>query len=207
MDEVRKTNSAELRGSVLDKPVFSHESRGIRFFRFTLEVSRLSGAVDIVNVIARESLIRDLEVTSDEKLYVVGELRSFNNRSGSGNKLMIYIYAKELSFDTGEDMNLIVLHGTLCKDPQLRTTPLGREICDMMLAANRNYGRSDYIPCISWGGSAQSAGGWSVGDAIGVAGRLQSRVYTKNIDGDLIEKTAYEVSVTEFIDGPGLDGK
>ena len=198
MDEIRLINRIELRGTVPEPPRFSHESRGERFYRFPIETERLSGTKDVVNIVARDSLIEGLTLGGMPKLSVRGELRSFNNKSGDGPKLIITVFAREIFFDTGDDVNRISLYGILCKQTILRTTPMGREICDIMLAVNRHYGRSDYLPCIAWGLDAKRAADWPVGTAIRLSGRLQSRKYTKNIDGESIEKTAYEVSITDL---------
>ena len=199
MEEEKRSNYAMLRGTVSEKPRFSHEARGERFFQFSLDVARLSGTVDTIHVIAREQLLDKLELDpeagSETKLCVRGELRSFNNKSGVGPRLVITVFARELWLDEGEDENEIVLSGTLCKTPTHRITPMGREICDLMLAVNRRYGRSDYLPCIVWGLSAREAACWDVGDAVTLTGRIQSRKYTKLIDGESVEKVAYEVSV------------
>lgn len=198
MDEIR-SNYALLRGAVSRRPAYSHESRGETFYQLSMDVSRLSGAVDTIHIIARDALLDELEVPGPgAKLKVEGELRSFNNKSGAGPKLIITVFAKEMRFEAGEDENVIRLRGTLCKPPTHRVTPMGREICDLMLAVNRRYGRSDYLPCIAWGLSAREAAGWKVGDAVRLAGRIQSRNYTKVIDGDSVVKTAFEVSVIEI---------
>lgn len=198
MDEIRITNSVELRGTLASRPVFSHESRGERFFHFSLEVSRLSGVTDSINIVAREQLLAETLVELEDKLLVVGELRSFNDKSGERSKLVITVFAKELTLDSAEDVNIVELSGALCKQPTLRTTPMGREICDLMIAVNRRYGRSDYLPCISWGQRAREASGWQVGAKVRLLGRIQSRCYIKNIDGVPVEKTAYEVSIIEI---------
>ncbi len=195
MEEIRNNNYAFLRGTLRDTPVFSHESREERFYRFSLDVSRLSGNVDTVHILARRALLDDAPLTAGERLCVRGELRSFNNKSGIGPRLVISLYARELWNDDGDDENIIELAGTLCKTPNLRVTPMGREICDLMLAVNRRYGRSDYLPCIAWGSSAREASAWDVGTSVRLTGRIQSRIYTKNMDGVSVEKVAYEVSV------------
>lgn len=197
MDQIQIINQVELRGTVADKPQYSHESRGEEFFQFPLQVERLSGAQDILNVVLRKTLMEKLEIGGGGKLHVVGELRSFNNKSGQGSKLVITVFARELEFDDGEDLNLVKLTGSLCKSPNLRTTPMGRDICDLLLAVNRKYGRSDYLPCIAWGLTAKEGANWNIGDRVSIQGRVQSRQYIKNIDGVPMEKTAFEVSVTD----------
>ena len=134
-------------------------------------------------------------------LTVQGEVRTFNNRSGVGRRLVVSVFARTLSQEEGEDENRLELSGTLCKPPVLRTTPLGRTICDMILAINRRYGRADYLPCIAWGSLAYRCGEMAVGDHLALEGRLQSRIYTKEVDGQLQERTAFEVSVMSLADG------
>ena len=198
MEESKRSNYVFLRGSVSEAPRLSHESRNEQFYQFSLEVCRLSGTPDTVHVLVRGALLDELEIGGGSKLCVLGELRSFNNKSGVGPKLIITVFAKELWFDDGEDENTVELTGTLCKTPNLRTTPLGREICDLMLAVNRRYGRSDYLPCIAWGLRARSASGWQVGTSVHLTGRIQSRSYAKTVDGETVEKTAFEVSVIDI---------
>ena len=195
MEENRISNLCVLRGVLAEPPRFSHQNRDERFFRFALGVSRLSGAVDTIHIIARQELLDALEPGEGDKLYVEGELRSFNNRSGVGAKLVITVFARVLCFDSGGDENHIELRGVLCRAPNYRVTPMGREICDLMLAVRRKYGRSDYLPCIAWGANARKAADWSIGSRVCLTGRVQSRAYQKLIDGVPVEKTAYEVSV------------
>ena len=198
MEEIRPNNHVNLRGTLREAPHFSHESRGERFYMFTLDLQRLSGAIDTVHIIAKQSLLASLTPQETEKICVIGELRSFNNKSGTGPRLVITVYAREIRFENGPDENLIDLTGVLCKQPNYRTTPMGREICDLMLAVNRRYGRSDYLPCIAWGSSAREAAQWDVGTQVHLTGRLQSRLYTKTLNGESTEKVAYEVSVLKL---------
>ena len=191
-------NFAELRGVLAGAPVLSHESRGESFFTFSVETRRLSGTTDKLNVVARESLLKETELFDASRIHVTGELRSFNNKRGDGAKLVVTVFAREIYFDDGDDMNLVELTGTLCKPPNLRTTPMGRDICDLMLAVGRRCGRSDYLPCICWGIRAHEAGFWQVGERVSIQGRIQSRQYIKLLEGGTIEKTAFEVSVIEI---------
>ena len=195
MDESNIRNHAVLRGILAAAPAFSHMSRGERFFIFPVETRRLSGTADTINVIARESLLRSAEIMEAGRIQVTGELRSFNNKRGEGARLVITVFAKTLSFDGGEDINTVSLDGTLCKEPTHRLTPMGREICDLMLAVNRRCGRSDYLPCICWGRTAREYSHLHVGDRLALTGRIQSRPYIKLIDGEPVEKVAYEVSI------------
>ncbi len=197
MDEMRQNNRVLLCGSPLGEPVFSHESRTERFYTFPLEVVRLSGTADRLNVMLREALLPRLRPSRAGLLEVRGELRSFNNRSGQGPKLVISVFAREL--DAAAEPfweNLVELTGTLCRTPTLRLTPMGREICDLLLAVNRPYGRSDYLPCIAWGQNARTASGWAVGQRLELQGRLQSRDYIKSLEGQAVRRTAYEVSAS-----------
>ncbi len=195
MNESVTRNHAVLRGVLAAAPRFSHLSRGERFFIFPVETRRLSGTADTINVIARESLLESVEVREADNIRVTGELRSFNNKRGEGAKLVITVFAKELSLESGEDINTVTLDGTLCKTPNKRFTPMGREICDIMLAVNRRCGRSDYLPCICWGQRAREYSLLQVGDRLALTGRIQSRPYIKIIDGKPVEKVAYEVSI------------
>ena len=197
MDMVCENNFVRLRGVIAGRPRFSHSGRGQEFYSFPLEVLRLSGNSDIINIIIRANQLQELEVENYGKLCVTGQLRSYNNRHGEGAKLVITVFARELSFCDDEDENLVLLKGTLCKPPNLRCTPMGRDICDLMLAVNRHYGRSDYLPCICWGQKAKEAADWSVGTKLCLSGRIQSRNYIKLFPEGPVEKTAFEVSVTD----------
>jgi primosomal replication protein N len=171
-----------------------------------LAVKRLSGAEDRLNVILSETQLSALSPEPGDQVAVRGEVRTFNNRSGVGSRLIVSVFARELSFEMGEDENRLELSGTLCKPPILRATPLGRTICDMILAVNRRYGRADYLPCIAWGSLAHRCGELTVGDRIRLSGRLQSRVYTKLIDGAPEERVAFEVSVMTIDWGDRAEG-
>ncbi len=196
MDEVYVANRAELCGTVTALPRYSHESRGIRFFTFPLRTCRLSGTADTLNIVVRESLLPQDGLLESGPVRVTGELRSFNNKSGVGNKLVLTVFARELS-PGGEDDNRITLTGNLCKEPVLRVTPMGREICDLILAVARRYRRSDYIPVIAWGQQARDVAGSPMGTQLCVRGRLQSRAYTKVIDGESFQRQAFEVSAAD----------
>ncbi len=187
-------NQIMLRGDLLGEPEFSHENHGKRFFRFLLEVQRLSGAVDTLPVVAREELLRCAELYPGLRLAVRGQVRSHNHTDESGRHLMIFVFACDLCPEDGEPMNEVTLTGLLCREPTFRRTPLGREICDAMLAVPRAFRRADYLPCILWGRMAQEISRCTVRDKIQLHGRLQSRVYTKCVADQYVERTAYEVS-------------
>ena len=193
-------NRMVLHGRAAHPPAFSHCNHEVEFFSFPLSVSRLSGVADQVNVMAPRSLLETCGwLERGEELTVRGEVRTFNNRSGIGSRLIISVFAKELILEQGEDENRLLLSGTLCKPPSLRSTPLGRTICDMILAVNRRYGRADYLPCIAWGSLAYQCGEMQVGSPLSLDGRLQSRTYTKNFGDHAEERIAFEVSIMNLI--------
>ena len=202
MEEVRIRNLAELRGVLAAAPVFSHMSRGERFFIFPIETRRLSGAVDRINVVARQSLLDAVPIGETGCLHITGELRSFNNKRGEGAKLVITVFARTIAFDEGEDLNRVTLLGTLCKPPNLRVTPMGRDICDLMLAVSRKYGRADYLPVIAWGQLALRPAKLQVGDPLALEGRIQSRPYQKLTDAGPETRIAYEVSMMHLLELP-----
>ena len=194
-------NQIFLRGRLAASPALSHVNHGTEYLLLPLTVCRLSGAEDTLHVIAaREQLNALPPLEAGSPLTISGEVRTFNNRSGVGSRLVVSVFARTLSQEEGEDENHLKLSGTLCKPPILRTTPLGRTICDMILASNRRYGRADYLPCIAWGSLAYRCGAMEVGDRLALEGRLQSRIYTKEIDGQIQERTAFEVSIMSLAD-------
>lgn len=191
-------NSVVLCGTVAECPTPSHENHGMRYHTFPLVIKRLSQQEDIINVVGATGLLELAGLHKGDRVAVTGEIRSFNNKSGQGRRLVITVYARSVTPWEGEDSNDLVLSGVLCKPPTYRMTPLGREICDLMLAVNRKYGRADYLPCISWGSLAQRCGNLAVGDGIRLEGRLQSRNYTKMEGGTPQLHTAYEVSIMQM---------
>lgn len=190
-------NRIILRGSLLELPLFSHENHGRRFFRFFLEVPRLSGAVDTIPVIAEETILNTIDLSGGEMLTVEGQIRSHNQRSESGRHLLIFAFASAITAEDAEPCNDVLLEGPLCREPTYRRTPLGREICDVMLAVPRAFHRADYLPCILWGKTAQEVSNCHTRDIIRIQGRLQSRVYTKLTEEGLFERTAYEISALQ----------
>ena len=188
------TNTITLRGSLLSLPTFSHTNHGKRFYRFTLEVPRLSGAVDLLPVVAEEILVLNLDPDAGDMLTVCGQIRSHNEHRDDGRHLLIFVYAHSITPEEGEPTNEVVLEGPLCKDPIYRRTPLGREICDIMLAVPRASHRADYLPCILWGKTAHEIADCQTRDLIHLSGRLQSRNYTKLTENGPIARTTYEIS-------------
>jgi len=187
-------NQITLRGTLAQLPGFSHENHGKRFYSFPLEIERLSGTVDILPVLVPEQVLCQMDLSGGDMLEVSGQIRTFNNRGSGDKKLIISVYANALAACEGEWINHVELAGTICKPPVCRQTPLGRQICDVMLAVNRPYHRADYIPCIFWGMTARQAAQCQVGSVLHLTGRLQSRQYIKMLDTGSVTKTAYEVS-------------
>ena len=187
-------NHVILRGSLICLPQFSHENHGRRFFRFSLEVPRLSGTVDTLPVIAQEDVLNSMDLSDGEMLTVTGQVRSHNIRIVGKRRLLIFVFAEVILCEDGQPLNEVTLSGPICREPTYRRTPLGREICDVMLAVPRAFRRADYLPCILWGRTAQECAQYHTRDVLHITGRLQSRVYTKVTDSGSEERTAYEIS-------------
>ena len=199
MDQYKGENRIVLRGQAAGVPVRSHQNHGVEYYVAPLRVPRLSGVDDVLNIVTADP---DQAVwTVGNWVSVQGEVRSYNNRSGQGSKLVITVLARSAQPGGPEEgENRLVLSGVLCRRPVVRRTPLGREICDLLLAVNRPYGRADYLPCIAWGSLAAHCGALDVGDPLRLEGRLQSRQYHKLVDGEQVERTAFEVSVMNLLD-------
>ena len=187
-------NHIILRGSLICLPQFSHDNHGRRVFRFSLEVPRLSGTVDTLPVIAQEDVLNAMELSDGEMLTVTGQVRSHNVRIDGKRRLLIFVFAELILCEDGEPLNEVTLSGPICREPTYRRTPLGREICDVMLAVPRAFRRADYLPCILWGRTAQECAQYHTRDVLHITGRLQSRIYTKVTDSGSEERTAYEIS-------------
>ena len=202
MDSYIANNRAEIIGEVVDDPLFSHEIYGEKFYIFTLRVPRLSGVYDDVKIMISERLIQDVEIIPGKKVEIEGQFRSYNSNENGENRLILTVFAKDIrkqSCDEEKNPNSLYLNGYICKAPVYRTTPFGREITDILLAVNRGYNKSDYIPVIAWGRNARFCKNIGVGDNIKIWGRIQSRIYQKHIsENEVIEKTAYEVSVSRM---------
>ena len=204
LDKVFTNNQVTIAGEVVSEFTFSHEVYGEHFYIVNIAVCRLSNSYDVIPVMVSERLI---DVTSDYRgcvLQVSGQLRSYNRHEENLNRLLLSVFAREAVLASQEDEdeqnpNHIFLDGYVCKHPVYRKTPLGREIADVLLAVNRPYGKSDYIPCICWGRNARFADKFEVGSHIQIWGRIQSREYQKKIAEDQYEKrVAYEVSVSKL---------
>ena len=199
MDKLFMKNLVNMTGMIISEPVFDHESNGEKFYRAFLEVKRLSDTEDVIPLLISERGF-DLDDIVGKRVDVVGQFRSHNHHDGEKNHLILNVFVTELyDSDREEDANEIVLDGYVTKEPVYRETPNGREITDMLLAVNRSYGKSDYIPCIVWGRNAVYASGLPVGTHLKITGRIQSRKYIKRyLDGAEEERTAYEVSVSKI---------
>ena len=198
-DKMFENNQVSLMGEIVSDFTYSHEVYGEGFYMVELSVNRLSDFVDYIPVMVSERLV---DVSADYRgtyVYITGQFRSFNRHEEHKNRLVLSVFARELEFLDGPDeecpSNQIFLDGYICKEAIYRKTPLGREIADLLVAVNRSYGKSDYIPCICWGRNARFASSFEVGTHVQIWGRIQSREYKKVIDGVEETKVAYEVSI------------
>ncbi|MFZ5352562.1 MAG: single-stranded DNA-binding protein [Bacillota bacterium] len=201
MEKVIENNLVTVIGIIKDKPQFSHEMYGEGFYNVELEVPRLSDVADALPVTISERLMAGIDLEVGKKITVEGQLRSYNKFVDGSNKLILTIFARDIKCCEEEltNPNQIYLDGFICKKPIYRTTPFGREITDMLLAVNRPYNKSDYIPCIAWGRNARYSENLKVGDRIKIWGRIQSREYQKKLSEDqVITRIAYEVSISKM---------
>ena len=201
MNTENTNNIVTLQGTVTDEPVFSHELYGESFYEFHLKVSRLSETHDIIPITISNRLMQEQDVTVGNELNIMGQFRSYNKLVDGKSKLMLTVFV--LEFVSPEDIfspNEIEITGYICKEPIYRVTPFKREICDLLIAVNRSYNKSDYLPCIAWGRNARYIRSFNIGDKVTVIGRIQSREYTKKLDNDqVVTKVAYEVSLSKII--------
>ena len=202
-------NHLVLVGKITDEKKFSHEIYGEKFYTFDLSVPRLSGNADVIPITISERLFKDEELVVDKKIKITGQFRSYNSYENEKNKLILTVFAKDIEFLPNQEeevvaskeliSNEVVLIGYICKTPIYRQTPFGREIADILLAVNRAYNKSDYIPCITWGRNARFCSKMEVGTEVKVTGRVQSRTYEKKYeDGTVEQKVAYEVSISNL---------
>jgi len=206
-------NTINIIGKISTELKFSHQIYGEGFYSFTLEAIRLSDTTDMLPVTISDRIIDKSSLQVGTHIKILGQVRSYNNyiESEHKNKLILTIFARDVKIGLSEEdykqnPNEVILNGYLCKAPIYRVTPFGREIADLLLAVNRSYNKSDYIPCIAWGRNARFAERLSVGENIRVWGRMQSRVYRKKKDnGELEEKTAYEISISKVENMPASD--
>lgn len=206
-DKIIENNQVSIMGKIASGFTFSHEVFGEGFYMMNLSVQRLSDSTDIIPVMISERLIDVTQDYEGEYIQIFGQFRSYNRHEEKKNRLVLSVFAREINFVEEENdrvkSNQIFLDGYICKTPVYRRTPLGREIADMLLAVNRPYGKSDYIPCICWGRNARFASGFEVGGHVQIWGRIQSREYVKKLEDESTEKrVAYEISVSklEYLD-------
>lgn len=202
-DKIFENNQVVIAGEIVSGFTFSHEVYGEGFYMVEIAVSRLSNYADYIPVMVSERLIDVTQNYEGQYICVVGQFRSYNRHEEKKNRLVLSVFARELEFteEPGEDVksNQIFLDGYICKEPIYRKTPLGREIADLLIAVNRSYGKSDYIPSICWGRNARYASGFAVGSHVQIWGRIQSREYVKKLNEFEMEKRiAYEVSVSKI---------
>jgi len=198
-----ENNMVTISGKVISNVEFSHEVYGEGFYYFILDVPRLSDCSDRIPVTISERLTSKEKLEIGTIVEVEGQFRSYNSYSDEGNRLVLTVFARDITFLDDEkkikNPNQIFLNGYICKKPVYRTTPFGREITDILLAVNRPYNKSDYIPCIAWGRNARFSENLAVGDNIKIWGRIQSRTYQKKLEtGEVLTKTAYEVSISKM---------
>ena len=202
IEKILKNNQAVIAGEIISDFEFNHEVFGEGFYFVKLKVSRLSHSSDIIPLLVSERLIDVKQSHIGQFLEARGQFRSHNKQESDKNRVVLFLFAKEIEMiDSAENRNPneIFLDGYICKEPVYRTTPLGREIADVLLAVNRAYGKSDYIPCICWGRNARYAGNLTVGSRIQLRGRIQSKEYQKRIgEGKVVDKIAYEVSASQM---------
>ncbi|MCT8977313.1 single-stranded DNA-binding protein [Clostridium sp. CX1] len=201
MDNLMLNNKIYLEGEIVSELQFSHEMYGEGFYTFNIEVPRLSDAKDTLFVTVSERLISGMDIKIGSQIIVEGQLRSYNKFVDGANRLILTVFARNISIceERSKNPNQIFMDGFICKEPVYRTTPFGREISDMLLAVNRAYNKSDYIPTIAWGRNSRFCKSLKVGDNIKVWGRLQSREYQKKIsETEVIKKIAYEVSISKM---------
>ena len=200
-----ENNKVYLCGTIVSQGVFSHEVFGEGFYEFYVRVNRLSGQADTLPVTISERLMTD-DMQVGRTISALGQFRSYNKLEGGRSRLMLTVFVREvLPSPPSANPNSIVLSGYICKPPVYRTTPFNREIADLLVAVNRSYNKSDYIPAIAWGRNARYAGEFSVGDRVSAVGRIQSRVYQKVLpDGTSEQRVAYEVSVSQIEKLPPL---
>lgn len=203
INNFENNNKITLVGKIVSDKVISHEIYGEAFYRFNLEIARLSGNADIIPVTVSERLFEISKIEIGKKAKIEGQFRSYNNYEGERSRLVLTVFAKEITIlETEEETdnpNTVELNGYICKKPIYRQTPFGREIADILLAVNRAYNKSDYIPAIAWGRNARFCQNLEVGQNVKIYGRVQSRMYEKkHEDGTVENKIAYEVSISRL---------
>ncbi|MGE4282219.1 MAG: single-stranded DNA-binding protein [Clostridia bacterium] len=203
LESTLDNNLVEIIGEVSSELVFNHKVYGEGFYNFTIKAQRLSDVVDYIPIMVSERLLENVPLKIGDHIEVSGQFRSYNNYNSDGNKLILTVFAKDIQYleedKKVKNPNYIYLNGYICKQPIYRTTPFGREICDLLLAVNRAYNKSDYIPCIAWGRNARYSGVLKVGENVKVWGRIQSREYQKKLSASqVMTRVAYEISISKM---------
>ena len=202
-DKVMENNQVIIMGTIISEFKYSHEIFGEGFYMVDVEVQRLSDSTDVIPLMVSERLLDMEQDYRGEKVMILGQFRSYNRHEEKKNRLILSVFAREIEFvdeiEESAKSNQIYLDGFICKEPIYRKTPLGREIADLLIAVNRPYGKSDYIPCICWGRNARFASSFEVGTRCAIWGRIQSREYMKKLSEEQVERRiAYEVSVNKL---------
>ena len=195
-----ENNKVFLKGEVTSEPKFSHEVFGEGFYELDLKVKRLSDNFDLVRVTVSERLLSNDDFAVGNLVAIKGQFRSYNKVTDGKSKLLLTVFVREvIDFDETMNPNVVELSGYVCKEPIFRTTPFGREICDVLVAVNRAYNKSDYLPCIAWGRNARFVKSIKVGEKVDIIGRIQSREYQKKLnENEVLTKTAYEISLNKI---------
>lgn len=198
--EQMNNNKVYLRGKVVSSPKFSHEVCDEKFYEINFEVKRLSDVCDIIPVIISEKLLASNDFSINQEVAIRGQYRSYNAQENNKSKLILNVFVREVvEIEESENPNTIELTGYICKPSVFRVTPFKREICDVLVAVNRAYNKSDYLPCIAWGRNARFVKNLEVGEKVNILGRIQSREYQKKIDENTVEtKVAYEISIAQI---------
>lgn len=201
MFEQMNNNRVHLQGKIISLPRLSHKVYDENFYEIDLEVSRLSSSVDVIPITLSEKLMNEYSFDVGKEIALNGQFRSYNKQSNGKSKLVLTVFVREIleQLNSTQNTNVIELIGYICKEPVFRTTPFKREICDILLAVNRAYNKSDYLPCIAWGRNARFAKSLEIGDKVNLVGRIQSREYEKKQEDGLVEKrVAYEISIIKI---------
>ena len=204
MFEQMNNNKVHLQGKIVSLPRLSHKVYDENFYEIDLEVSRLSSSVDVIPITVSEKLMSEYNFDIGKEISLNGQFRSYNKQVNGKSKLVLTVFVREIldSLDSTQNTNVIELVGFICKEPVFRTTPFKREICDVLLAVNRAYNKSDYLPCIAWGRNARFTKSLEIGDKVSVVGRIQSREYEKKREDGVVEKkVAYEISIIKISKG------
>lgn len=204
MFEQMNNNKVHLQGKIVSLPRLSHKVYDENFYEIDLEVARLSSSVDVIPITVSEKLMSEYNFDIGKEIALNGQFRSYNKQVNGKSKLVLTVFVREIldSLDSTQNTNVIELVGFICKEPVFRTTPFKREICDVLLAVNRAYNKSDYLPCIAWGRNARFTKSLEIGDKVSVVGRIQSREYEKKKEDGVVEKkVAYEISIIKISKG------